>query len=103
MDSMSRLYQPGWVNSSGSVTRPAVPPGATLRSATTTTCPERVARPVRPTGQGVCESCSHAKQAPGWSARPTQAPTFREDPDPDGTPIGPPPRHRARRATSSRI
>ena len=31
----------------------------------------RAARPTRPNGQGLCEACNHAKQAPGWRARPS--------------------------------
>jgi hypothetical protein len=29
-------------------------------------------------GQGLCESCNHAKQAPGWHARPSPADGVQE-------------------------
>jgi hypothetical protein len=33
-------------------------------------------------GQGLCEACNQAKEAPGWSARPTRAWTSRAGPRP---------------------
>ena len=62
--------------SSSPATRPAAPPGATPRSATSTTSdPRRRRRPTsRANGQGLCEACNHAKQAPGWRAGPAPGP-----------------------------